>query len=311
MDRSVLQKMAELAETPEAVERSTAYVTERMRQFLKKNERVLICFPKKENAACRILEQAIVNCECIPVWLQPDMRWMTMLKTAFTTKCNCIIGPPLMLLGLSKVAKHMGTPLFARNVLMSGYPSTKWMVGGVERGLDCKAWGCFDPGIGAVIAGFSCGNNIGVHIRTEEYEVEIVDGAGKSLPYGEPGNVVLHPKQYPQLRLYTGDQGRLEVTPCSCGCESPRLVDIDRDNGDMQDLTNLCESLHYWSSILDCRAERTECGLELEVVVFQGEKLPKFPSCAKMVIRPWNPETDVPFDHQTQLKNRLLSDFSH
>lgn len=311
MDQPVYRKIAELAETPEAVERSIAYMTENMGRFLKKKEKVLICFPKRENAACHILEQTVLNCDCVPVWLGEDLRWMTILKTAFTTKSNCIVGPPLLLLGLSKLAKHFGTPLYARNVLMSGYPTTRWLVNGVRQGLDCMAWGCFDPGVGAVISGFTCQQVDGVHLRGEEYGVEIVDDDGRALPEGELGRVMLYPKADPSLRFLVGDRSRLSTKPCSCGCTSPKLIDIDTEKPDVEEMSDLGEQLHYWSSILDCRMEKTECGLELELVVFQGEKLPKLPTAAKLVVRNFNPETDEPFAHHEVLKKRYLSVNSH
>jgi len=307
----VYAKITNLAEQESAVARSVEFIREKLRQFLKKNERVLICFPKKEDACCHILEEAVLGCEAVPVWMGEDRRWITILKTAFTSKCNCIIAPPLMMLGLSKVAKHMGIPLFARNVLLSGYPSPKWLVAAVEQGLDCQSWGCYDPGVGAVISGFSCSNRIGVHIRDDEYGVDIVDDQGNVLPEGEVGNIILYPKSDPTLRLFTGDTGRLDTSPCPCGCDSPRLADMDSFKADYATLSKVGESLHFWSSILDCRLERGECGLELEAIVFQGEKLPKFPSCAKMVIRPWNPDEDEPFDHHVVLKNMFLKGFDH
>lgn len=310
MELPVYEVIAQQAEQEDAVARSTEYIREMFGQFLRKNEHVLICFPRKEDACCRILEQAVLGCEAVPIWLGDDRRWLTMLKTAFTTKCNCIIAPPLMMLGLSKVAKHMGTPLFARNVLLSGYPSPPWLVEAVERGLDCKSWGCYDPGVGAVIAGFSCGHSRGVHIW-DEYGVDIVDENGNELPSGEEGFVVLYPRRHPHIRFETGDRGRLDEGKCPCGCGSPRLMDMGLDKKDHASLSEMGENLHLWSSILDCRLEKGECGLELEVVVFQGEKLPKFPSCAKMVIRPWNPEKDEPFDHHGVLKNRLRFGFDH
>lgn len=307
MDQPVYKKIAELAETPEAVEGSIAYMKENMGRFLKKKEKVLILFPKKEDAACRILERVILDHECTPIWIGDDLRWMTLLKTAFTTKSNCIIGPPLMLLGLSKLARHMGTPLFARNVMMSGYPTTGWLVNGVRKGLDCMAWGCFDPGIGAVIAGFTCRQVDGVHIRTEEYGVDIVDEEGNSLPEGELGRVILYPKADPQLRFAVGDRSRLTTGRCACGSCEPKLVDIDTVKPEGRDLAAMGESLHYWSSILDCRLEKTECGLELELVVFQGEKLPKLPTAAKLIVRAFNPEKDEPFHHHEVLQRRYLS----
>ena len=50
-----------------------------------------------------------------------------------------------------------------------------------------------------------------------------------------------------------------------------------------------------WSSVLDYHSEQTESGMALELVVFPGESLPKVPSAAKLKVRPWNPEEDIPF----------------
>ena len=46
--------------------RSVEYIRNNLGHFLKKNERVLICFPKKEDACCRILEQAVLDCDAVP-----------------------------------------------------------------------------------------------------------------------------------------------------------------------------------------------------------------------------------------------------
>jgi len=306
MEQPNYMKIAALAETPEAVEKSIAYIQSNIGRFLKKKEKVLILFPKKENAACHIIEEAVLRCECIPIWSGEDRRWMALLKTAFTTKANCIVGPPLMLLGLSKLANHLGTPLFARNVLMSGYPTTHWMVNGVRKGLDCMAWGCFDPGVGAVISGFTCPQLDGVHIREDEFGVDIVDEEGNVLPDGAYGRVILYPKEDPSLRFAVGDWARISTEICSCGNTERKLVDVDVEKVDSVELSELGESLHYWSSILDCRMEKTECGLELELIVFKGEKLPKLPTAAKLIVRAFDPEKDEPFPHHEVLKKRYM-----
>ena len=298
-------KLAEMTQTPEAIDRSVVYLQEKMRLFLKKNETVLILFPKMENAASRILERAILACDCIPLWIGEDRRWMTILKTAFTTRCSCIVGPPLLLLGLSKLAKYMETPLFVTNVLMAGYPSVPWLVEGVRKNLDCMAWGCFDPWDGTVISGFTCRQLDGVHIRTAEYGVEIEDEDGTPVAAGEIGRVVLYPNADPKLRLPVGDRGRLETVSCPCGNPEPKLVNMDIINQGNEELSILGESLQYWSSVLDCRLERTEMGMELELVVFPGEKLPKLPTVARQIIRPFDPEKDAPFAHQRVLRKRF------
>lgn len=306
MEQSSYMKLAALTQTPEAVEQSISYLVEHLRRFLRKKERVLILFGEQDNPNCHILEMALRRCECIPMWIGEDRRWMTLLKTAFTSRCTCLVGPPLTLLGLSKLAKYMDTPLYVKNVLMAGYPTTKWLVSGVCQGLDCMAWGCFDPGPGSVISGFTCPQLDGVHIREDIFGVDILDEENRSLPVGEKGRVHLYWKEAPALRFPVGDVGRIEKAACSCGCTAPKIVDMDvvKDNPELSDLG---ESLHLWSSILDCRLEKTEYGLELELVVFPGEKLPQLPTTAKQVVRAFNSETDEPFDHLAVLKKRYLS----
>jgi len=59
--------------------------------------------------------------------------------------------------------------------------------------------------------------------------VEIVDGAGRRLPSGERGEVVITPLQcegMPLVRFKTGDTSFLIEDPCSCGRITPRLGPI-------------------------------------------------------------------------------------
>lgn len=306
MNEAVYQRMTKLASTPEATEQAIEYMTSHMAQFLKERDKVLILSPDIPSTVCRLIEEAVVRCGAVPQFLGEDHRWLTILKIAFITRCDCIIGQPLTLLGLAKVAKHMGTPLFARNVLIGGYPIQSWMIKGIEHGLDCRAWGCYDPGFSAMIAGFNCAEGH-IHLRHDCYHAWIRDEKGNDLPDGQIGRVFLSPAGDPGLQFDTGDTGRIDLTPCSCGCPSPRLMELTTSNGIHPDLSDLWESCHYWGSILDCKIANTGHGLELEVVVFPGEKLPKFPSCAKLLVRAWNPEEDEPFPHAYILKRRLFS----
>lgn len=286
------------ASSPEKLEKTVEYMADHLRLFLRRQERILICFPNRGvNSLGGLLEKAVQEAGGIPLFWGPDLRWKALLRQAFMSRATAITAPPLIVMGLTKLAKATGTPLYIRNVLTAGYPCQDWMIDGMRKGLDCSTWGCFDPGAGAVVSGFSCGQSRGVHLRQEEYTVEIMDSMGHVLPEGSEGEIVLYPKDAPQLRYHTGERGRLALSQCICGRVTPRLLDIQPGRDVDPVLIRLQEELLSWTSILDCRLEQGPYGLEMEIVRFPGEKLPKLPSCAKQIVRPWDPERDMPF-HQ-------------
>ena len=77
------------------------------------------------------------------------------------------------------------------------------------------------------------------------------------------------------------------------------------------DLYQLAQDLQAWTSILDCHVAKTESGLEVEIVCFPGEKLPKLPSAAKLIVRPWDPKHDTPFFYMPTVKNQDFPWESH
>ena len=285
------KRMKALMDTPEAREKTVAYIADHL-SFLGNNERVLLCYPdRSEGSIGWMFEQAVRSKGGLPIWLDRDRRWKSLLRQAFSSRASVIIGEPLVILGLTKLAKHRYTPLYIRHAVTAGYPCLEWMRSAIVRGLDCNTWGCYDP-VG-IVAGFSCPSSLGVHLRTDVFRFE---------QDRESGEVILIPKDHPDLKVHTGTKGELLADACLCGEEASRLMNIATDHTADPDLEQLRSMLHNWSSILDCKVERGQYGLELELVVFSGEKLPKLPSCAKQVIRGWDPETDVPFGMDMEWK---------
>lgn len=296
MERGAYWQIVEKSMEKQAQERSIAYLAEHLGKFLRKKERVLICFLEhKEGNLSWLMEQAALRIDAVPVIWGPDHRWKTLLQQAFFSGASAIIGPPLVLLGLTKLKKHNNTPLPVRRVVTAGYPCLDWMIDGIVKGLDCEAGGCFTLAESGAVAGFACGHSWGIHLRQDEYGVDIVDENGDSLPHGELGEIVLYPKSNPELRYHMGENARLETAPCRCGSAAPRLLDCQPGKSEDPDLAGLGQFLQSWTSILDCRLRKGESGLEIEIVCFPGEKLPKLPTAAKLVVRPWNPKNDEPF----------------
>lgn len=304
MDHPAYWEMVARNREGKRLENGILYLAQQLGRFLKRGEKVLICF-HEHNAGdlgwC--MEQAVLRCGAVPVIWGPDHRWKTLLQQAFYSRANTIIGPPLVILGLSKLKNHNGIPLYIRRAVMAGYPCPDWMIDGIVKGLDCTTVGCFGMGTTGVVAGFSCGQSWGVHLRQDAYGVDIVDDNGQPAADGEMGEMVLYPIDRPDLRLPLGENGRIDRTLCPCGCTAPRLMDLQARNTADPDLANLGQYLQSWTSVLDCRLRRGEYGLELELVVFAGEKLPKLPTAAKQVIRRWDPKHDEPFRYVPPERN--------
>lgn len=302
LQNMILDEMRRLASAPEALDATVRYLAERLRPGLKKGERVLLCFLSyAPDSLGGLMEQAVIQCGGKPVRFGPDHRWKTLLQQAFLSHATTIIGPPLLVLGLTKLKKHVGIPLYIRNVVTVSYPCLDWMIDGIAAGLDCSCSGCFGVEDTGIVAGFSCDRSGGVHIRSNVYGVDIVDTAGKLTD--QIGEMILYPISDPDLRLPMGEQARLVTEDCPCGEPTHRLVDMYPGKNLDADLLNLGQQLQSWTSILDCRLNKGQYGLEMELIVFPGEKLPKLPSAAKQVIRPWNPNEDMPFPYSPIEKN--------
>ena len=301
-----------LGRSEQMLGRSVAYVSEKLGRFLKKGDRVLICFPAGETGGIGwVMTRGVERCGAVPVLWGPDYRWKGLLQQAFYSRAIAIIAPPRIILGLAKLKRHNGTPIYIRHAVTAGSVCPDWMIDGIAKGLDCQTWGSFGLEDSCVAAGFSCGKSQGVHIWEEEYGVEVLDPQGRVLPAGQTGEVVLYSKSDLRLRCALGLTGRLEMEPCPCGEKTPCLTDIHPGRTVDEELYRLENQLQQWTSVLDCRVQRSAYGLELELVVFAGEKLPVLPPAARLTIKPWDPKHHEPFSYEEKVKNTDFFPDSH
>lgn len=290
---SPFERLYAYVSKPEEMEATIDYLTEHLRPIVKSSEATLICFPKeKKTDFGSMVGQAVMRCGGHPVFWELDLHWKTLLRLAFCSKASTIIATPLILLGMTKIAIHEKIPLHFYNVVLAGYPCVDWIRDGIAKGLDCTHWGVFSPGNSCVIGGFACLDSPGIHLRSDKFTAHIVDELGEPLPDTQMGAVVLRWKEDPQAWMNTGLLGCYLPGRCTCGNPAPRLEGLGVARS--RELESAMHELLRWGSVLDAKFTRTDTGLELQVVYFAGEKLPKPPACARVVTRPWNSEVDCP-----------------
>lgn len=295
MNREMYWKLVETCKEPAFQEDTIEYLAEHLGKFLKPQEHVMLAFrDNSPGTICWLMEQAVLRIGAVPVLWGPDRRWNTLLRQTFESHAIAVIGAPLVILGLTKLKRQHNTPLPIRKVVAVGYPCLSWVEDGIAKGLDCEVGGCFGLNETGVVAGFACGHSWGVHIRADYFDASIVNGEGYPITPGELGEIVLSSRENPELRVQLGDLARSPADECRCGSRSTRLTDIQMGSNVDPDLYKLAQDLLKWTSILDCRLEKTESGLAVEVVCFAGEKLPQMPAAAKLLVRNYNPKTDEP-----------------
>lgn len=121
-----------------------------------------------------------------------------------------------------------------------------------------------------------CVAQAGGHLHPELAVIEILDKAGKRVPAGVPGEVVLTPldvEGMPLLRFATGDISFLIEEPCSCGRTAPRLGPI---LGRKQQLMKIRGTSVYPQAVFNALDELAGVGdyyLELRTNAERSEEL--------------------------------------
>lgn len=290
-----LRRLEQSMRTPEMLEQSVDYLAENMRKFLRPGDKLMICFDNHEPDNIGDLLARAARKIGVTVLVPEDLRWKTLLKLAFSSRAAAISAPPFVVLGLTKLARHTNTPMYFRNVITVGYRCSNWIIEGIQKGLDCQTWGCYGPGSGPLISGFTCNQEAVIHLRDDLFEFEIQDSDGNVLPDGESGYVVITPKNAPELRYHTAECAKKRRTPCACGCTNTLLMDMYSGEDVDEYEEQLGRELMLWTSVLDCRLRRGRYGLEIELVMIPGEKLPPLPEHCISYVRNWETEKDQPY----------------
>lgn len=279
----------------EELESTVSYLAEQLSALLKPGETTLVCHPNRDALDFgSLVGRAVKKCGGNPVFWSDERSWKELLQLSFRSKATVIMATPMILLGLTKIARYEKIPLHFYHGIITGYPCMDWVLDGIAKWLDLTHWGVFSPFDTCLAAGFACLHSLGLHLRSEKFSAEIVDEQGKLLRETETGEVVLRLKEQPEISQRTGLTGRFLQGQCACGNPAPRLYGVGIANVKHPELQTANQELLQWSSVLDCAITRSSRGLELELVCFPGETLPKLPECAKLTIHEWDPDKTKP-----------------
>ena len=143
-----------------------------------------------------------------------------------STRPSLIIGMPVQILGLCEYMKSMGSLPNIPHVILTADHVPAALVDRVEHLLGATVlnhYGMTETGFGGAI---QCPARDKLHPRHPDLFFEIIDPAGKLLPPGQWGEIVvttLNRKGMPLIRYRTGDVSRILDAPCACGSPFPRL----------------------------------------------------------------------------------------
>ena len=104
MTNSAVDRILALSAQKQEIKASVSYLAAKLAPIVKEGEATLICFPREtESDLGSIAEKAVLRCGSQPVFWEKDLRWRELLRIALLSKASTIIGPPIVILGLSKL----------------------------------------------------------------------------------------------------------------------------------------------------------------------------------------------------------------
>lgn len=147
-----------------------------------------------------------------------------------------LFGYPSALAHIARHAEHSGVRMDDLGIRVA-FVTAELLYGGhraqIERTFGCRV----ANGYGGRDAGFvahECPEG-GMHVSSEDIIVEVLDNAGRPVPVGTTGDIVvthLASADFPFVRYVTGDVGAMDDRPCACGRGLPLLRSIDGRSND-------------------------------------------------------------------------------
>lgn len=178
----------------------------------------------------REVRDMLVRTKLIPAFEMSDDNLNRFVSEIRRFRPKMLFGYPSSLSLIGRHARKKGIAMDNLGIKTT-FVTSEQLYADQRKDLE-EIFGCLVAnGYGGRDAGFiahQCPDG-GMHITAEDIIVEIVDPAGKVLPAGEAGEIVvthLATKDFPFIRYRTNDIGVLDDSPCSCGRGLPLLREV-------------------------------------------------------------------------------------
>jgi phenylacetate-CoA ligase len=178
----------------------------------------------------RALRDKLLRTELLPAFEMSQAKLDQFVAAIRDRRPKMLFGYPSALSHIARHAQARGQRMDDLGIRVAFVTSERLYDD--QRETIARVFGCkVANGYGGRDAGFiahECPYG-GMHLTAEDVVVEIVDAAGRVLPAGEPGEIVvthLATKDFPFIRYRTGDVARLSNEACACGRGLPQLRDI-------------------------------------------------------------------------------------
>ena len=245
----------------------------------------MICFPfSGPNGLGELISEAVTRLGARPLKLGAGLTYGEYAAVMEREQPDSFVGMPVQLLSLLRVCGRGSL----RRALVSGDACPEAVLRACEEILGSRLfphYGSREMALGGAIC---CPAHEGMHLRENHVIAEIIDDAGRPLPRGEVGELVITTigmEAMPLIRYRTGDYTRVLPGPCPCGSEVLRLDTVRRR--EVSGLEALDETLFSLPFVADYRAEKRDGQLCLLVLTCGDGRLPPLDAAVQM--RPVSP----------------------
>ena len=173
---------------------------------------------------------ALMRTELLPAFAMSESMLDGFIDRIRRRRPRMLFGYPSALSHIARHARQRGVRMDDLGIRVAFVTSERLY--DEQRVAIQQVFGCpVANGYGGRDAGFiahQCPEG-GMHITAEDIVVELVDGEGRPVPAGQPGEIVvthLATSEFPFIRYRTGDVAMLDDQLCRCGRGLPMLKEI-------------------------------------------------------------------------------------